>query len=362
MLAFSRSIATDGRFFAPIGDARISAVDTRDIADVAAAALTEQRHAGQTYTITGPAAITHGAIAAALSRATGREVDSEFEADEVDYEEVVARAHRGRHRCEVKGVATKPIRVDGVERPFAFASGEGRWVAVGRVGDVTVTVDAFGFDPNEVHLRALADPTQVIGGKPEYRPQRGAFDVLDSRRIAALAESTPVSAVGQQLAAAAKPAIALVATESPGACAVLYSPGGGELRSHRFPPSLHGDSRLPEQPVRPSVGLTVPDPSTVMDKLGIDLAPGFAEELFALRDRLDAEQGWHQIAGQLLGWPHWQNDDGMDYLAELGGGQARDWSLLLQTDRLDAELYVALATEDLTAGRFDRAQATIEFD
>jgi len=74
MLAFSRSIATDGRFFAPIGDARISAVDTRDIADVAAAALTEQGHAGQTYTITGPAAITHGEIAAALSRATGREV------------------------------------------------------------------------------------------------------------------------------------------------------------------------------------------------------------------------------------------------------------------------------------------------
>lgn len=80
------------------------------------------------------------------------------------------------------------------------------------------------------------------------------------------------------------------------------------------------------------------------------------------RDRLYAEQGWHYIAGQLLGWPHWQNDDSMDYLAELGGGHAGDWSLLLQTDHLDAELYVALATEDLTAGRFDRAQATIEFD
>jgi uncharacterized protein YbjT (DUF2867 family) len=74
ILAFSRSIATEGRFFAPIGNARISAVDIRDIADVAAAALTEQGHAGQTYTITGPAAVSHGEIAAALSRATGRDI------------------------------------------------------------------------------------------------------------------------------------------------------------------------------------------------------------------------------------------------------------------------------------------------
>jgi uncharacterized protein YbjT (DUF2867 family) len=74
LLAFSRSIATEGRFFAPIGTARIGAVDIRDIADVAAAALTEQGHAGQTYTITGPAAISHDEIAAALGRATGREI------------------------------------------------------------------------------------------------------------------------------------------------------------------------------------------------------------------------------------------------------------------------------------------------
>jgi uncharacterized protein YbjT (DUF2867 family) len=74
LLAFSGWIATEGRFFAPIGNARVSAVDIRDIADVAAAAFTEEGHAGQTYTITGPAAISHGEIAAALSRATGRDI------------------------------------------------------------------------------------------------------------------------------------------------------------------------------------------------------------------------------------------------------------------------------------------------
>lgn len=74
LLALSRSIATENRFFAPIGDARVSAVDVRDIAAVAAAALTEPGHQGQTYPITGPAAITHREIAAALSRALGREI------------------------------------------------------------------------------------------------------------------------------------------------------------------------------------------------------------------------------------------------------------------------------------------------
>jgi uncharacterized protein YbjT (DUF2867 family) len=74
LLAFAPSIATEDRFFAPIGDARVSAVDVRDIAAVAAVALTESGHAGRTYTITGPAAITHAEIAAALSTALGRQV------------------------------------------------------------------------------------------------------------------------------------------------------------------------------------------------------------------------------------------------------------------------------------------------
>jgi uncharacterized protein YbjT (DUF2867 family) len=75
LFAFAGTIAAEGRFFAPIGDARVSAVDVRDIAAVAAAALTEPGHEGQTYTITGPAAITHSDIAEALSATTGREIE-----------------------------------------------------------------------------------------------------------------------------------------------------------------------------------------------------------------------------------------------------------------------------------------------
>ncbi|MGI5128464.1 SDR family oxidoreductase [Pseudonocardia sp. CA-107938] len=59
---------------APIGAARVSVVDVRDIVAVAATALTEPGHGGATYTITGPAAVTHAEIAAAISAATGQEI------------------------------------------------------------------------------------------------------------------------------------------------------------------------------------------------------------------------------------------------------------------------------------------------
>jgi uncharacterized protein YbjT (DUF2867 family) len=74
LLAVRQSIAKDGRFFAPIGEARISAVDVRDIAAVTAVVMTQSGHLGKTYTITGPAAITHAEIATALGKALGRDV------------------------------------------------------------------------------------------------------------------------------------------------------------------------------------------------------------------------------------------------------------------------------------------------
>ena len=74
LFAVARLVATDGVLPAPIGDARISAVDVRDIAAVAAAALTEEGHSRATYTVTGPEAVTHAAMAAALTDTTGRAV------------------------------------------------------------------------------------------------------------------------------------------------------------------------------------------------------------------------------------------------------------------------------------------------
>src|SRR5205823_591100 len=57
--------------YLPMGDMRQAPVDTRDIAAVAVKTLTEDGHAGQTYELTGPEALTYTEIAAQISAAIG---------------------------------------------------------------------------------------------------------------------------------------------------------------------------------------------------------------------------------------------------------------------------------------------------
>jgi uncharacterized protein YbjT (DUF2867 family) len=74
LLTIGRTIASEGRFFAPAAECRISVVDVRDIAAVAAAALTESGHEGKTYDITGPEALTHAEMAMKLAEALNRPI------------------------------------------------------------------------------------------------------------------------------------------------------------------------------------------------------------------------------------------------------------------------------------------------
>lgn len=74
LIAFRDHIKTGGRFYASIGSAAISAVDIRDIAAVAAIALTERGHENKTYTITGPEALTHDQMAAVFSKILGKQI------------------------------------------------------------------------------------------------------------------------------------------------------------------------------------------------------------------------------------------------------------------------------------------------
>jgi Domain of unknown function (DUF1963) len=361
------------------------------------------------------------------------DVDSEIDAHEVSLEDDAAHylGVFGDARVDVASEA-RPLRVDGVERQFAFASAGDRWVAIGTVGDVTITVQARGTDAADLHLRALADPARLLEpGTPEYRPCRPDRGVLDPRRVVELADATPIEDLGAALAGFARGALALLPSESmesswiggephlpsdslwpggvhgamtfvaqlsladldptvwtgptsghlhifcdiepdsrsiegAGACAILHSPAGAELSLLPFPTALHEDIRIPQRMVKPRVGLTLPDEDApLMRPLGLGFSGerrSHFEDLWRLKEHLHAEQGWHDRAGQLLGWPTWQNDDNMDYLASLRDGQALEWRLLLQTDALDAELYVVLPTEDLAAARFDRAEATVEHD
>lgn len=64
----------DGVVALPAGDVREPIVDADDIADVAVAALTEDRHTGELYEVTGPRLLSFADTAAALSAAIGREV------------------------------------------------------------------------------------------------------------------------------------------------------------------------------------------------------------------------------------------------------------------------------------------------
>jgi uncharacterized protein YbjT (DUF2867 family) len=65
----------DGGIRGPAGDGRVAAVAQDDIADVAVAVLRAPReHAGATYELTGPEALTLDEVATQLTQATGREV------------------------------------------------------------------------------------------------------------------------------------------------------------------------------------------------------------------------------------------------------------------------------------------------
>lgn len=67
-------IRRTGVFSMPVDRAAVSMVDGRDVAGVAAEALTSDRHDGAAYTLTGPEALTHSQMAEILTEVSGRSV------------------------------------------------------------------------------------------------------------------------------------------------------------------------------------------------------------------------------------------------------------------------------------------------
>lgn len=60
--------------YLPAGDGKVSFIDARDIAAVAATALTEDRHAGKEYPLTGGEALSFADVAATIAQAAGRSI------------------------------------------------------------------------------------------------------------------------------------------------------------------------------------------------------------------------------------------------------------------------------------------------
>lgn len=74
LISFKDYIKNEGKFYAPVENAAISLVDTRDIAAVAASVLTEHGHENRIYNITGKEALTHYQMADILSRILAKKI------------------------------------------------------------------------------------------------------------------------------------------------------------------------------------------------------------------------------------------------------------------------------------------------
>jgi uncharacterized protein YbjT (DUF2867 family) len=74
---YSHFIKTQGAFYVPAGDAKVSFVDVRDIAAVAVQVLTSNdgKHEGEAYNITGGEALSYGQAAEILSKQLGKKVN-----------------------------------------------------------------------------------------------------------------------------------------------------------------------------------------------------------------------------------------------------------------------------------------------
>jgi len=74
ILMTAPTIKEKGLFYGPLGEAKVSYVDARDIAAVAAAVLTGDGHQGKAYEITGPRSLSYKEVAQEFSSVLGKDV------------------------------------------------------------------------------------------------------------------------------------------------------------------------------------------------------------------------------------------------------------------------------------------------
>ena len=71
---YGETIRTTGTIFLPLGDARVSHLDLRDLAEAALVALTNDRHLGKSYDMSGPEALHTAEVAEQIGSAIGRKI------------------------------------------------------------------------------------------------------------------------------------------------------------------------------------------------------------------------------------------------------------------------------------------------
>ncbi|MEH1126934.1 NAD(P)H-binding protein [Micromonospora sp. CPCC 206061] len=99
----------------PVGDARQAFVDADDIAAVAAAVLTGDGHAGRTYEVTGPRALTFAEAVRAVAEASGRPV--RFGGTDDDYRAQQAALGAPAEQTDAEIAAFTALRLLGDQQP-----------------------------------------------------------------------------------------------------------------------------------------------------------------------------------------------------------------------------------------------------
>ncbi|WP_309110057.1 NAD(P)H-binding protein [Saccharothrix sp.] len=102
---FFRPAIEAGALAVPVGDIRQGFVDADDIAAVAAVALTEDGHAGRTYEVTGPRALSFGEALALISDASGRPIRFGGTPDEYRAQQDAIGMPRERTEAEIEAFA-----------------------------------------------------------------------------------------------------------------------------------------------------------------------------------------------------------------------------------------------------------------
>jgi uncharacterized protein YbjT (DUF2867 family) len=127
----------DGTFYSPVPDAAVSLVDARDVAEVAAAALTDDGHEGKSYGLSGPEAVSFRDQARRVFAAAGREVTVE----EVPLEEL---------KRELVRAGVPPWNAEGLAEQFElYADGGATMVTTGvsdALGREARNLDEFASD------------------------------------------------------------------------------------------------------------------------------------------------------------------------------------------------------------------------
>ena len=137
------TITSQGAIYQPAGDARISHIDVRDVAAVAARVLTTSGHEGKAYELSGPQALSYAEAASILSSVLDRRINYVALSDDaaragmlaagmpdfyVDYLLDLFRAYRGdvasQVTPEVKNITGRePVAFDQFVRDHAHAFG-----------------------------------------------------------------------------------------------------------------------------------------------------------------------------------------------------------------------------------------------